>query len=241
MDQDLSKVIDKLRKLVKHQESAAAIGSEAEAQAFAEKIAEMCDRYRLSVAELGEEAIKNTIRTAHWEPETIGQKTKYVRPRCFLVLTSAIAAGYHCVQTSNGFINHCNFIGLEEDVATCIAMTGILVRAMDECFRKRSLVASQKFKRSEYYYGFALAIAWRYQQRRKEQEQGDGSEQALMLLTDRLVRQAVESIPTSNIREKKIEMSASLAAGYRDGSKQDLNARLLNSNESQSPLRQLTA
>lgn len=224
MNQDIGKIIEKLRKMVRHQESAAAIGSEAEAQAFAEKIAEMCDRYRLSVAELGEESIKSTIATSDWWPSE-ENKYKFRRPRWFVSLTAGIAHGHHCVQLSKKGLMHCSFVGLEEDAATCIAMTNILIRAMKECFDNhefRSLL-----NRNDYYNGFAIAVYNAYGKRRDAENATSENSQALIKLTDKLIDQATSEYPEEKHRKVQIKDRSSFGIGYHDGEKQDLNAKLI--------------
>ena len=54
-------ILEKLKKLIKHERSAREIGSIAEAEVFAEKIQEFCDAYNLSVSEIDVDEIKSTI------------------------------------------------------------------------------------------------------------------------------------------------------------------------------------
>lgn len=55
-------IIEKLRKLIRHERSAREIGSIAEAEAFAERIQSLCDEYNLSISEIDIDEINSTNR-----------------------------------------------------------------------------------------------------------------------------------------------------------------------------------
>lgn len=65
----LNKIVEKIRALIRHQQSAQKIGSLNEADAFAAKIQELCNKRRLSVAEMGKEEVASAITFTNFIPE----------------------------------------------------------------------------------------------------------------------------------------------------------------------------
>lgn len=218
---DLSAILAKLRKLLAHQQSAEAIGSLAEAEAFAAKISSLCDQYRISIAQLEPEQIREAVSIESWEKEGKGQSR---RPLWLYFLCSGIGYGHHCRTLSNPRSWNYFYVGLKEDVAVCVAMTDILIKAMDQSF---SRLKGQGVKKLSYYKGFSMAIAARYRAKRDEQKR-EQSGQALMRLTDKIIDEFVhEHFDEEKPRRVIVKTDFDFHEGFKDGLRQSLEEKVI--------------
>lgn len=122
-------ILDKLRKLHAHAESAATLGNEHEAQAFAAKVQSLLTAYKLSMADLGRESVKRAEEPVNMQFltwEMLGLPTKKVRVAWVEHLGVMCGKAYYCeFLISRQFGNLGLFVGTDTDreVATFMFVT----------------------------------------------------------------------------------------------------------------------
>jgi hypothetical protein len=91
-------ILEKVRKLHAHAESAAEIGNEAEAQTFAAKVQELLTAYKLSMADIGsgDRAAPEPINMTYVFWEEMGLNGRATRQGWTEVLGQLIADAYYC-------------------------------------------------------------------------------------------------------------------------------------------------
>lgn len=231
----LPDILAKIRKLIEHEKSAREIGSLAEAEAFALKVSELCDRYRIAVSEVPEAAQLDDIGEADWAPSAAGQRKLQRQSRWQRAMANGIAWGHYCAILVFHGRNDIRFVGAASDIEVALAMMTILCRAAEAAF-KAAKPGKQKLTRDQFLLGFAIAICSRYRQQRSEQEAHHAdATHALVRLTSEKVRERYAHIPNGKpLKEPRVD--ASLKLGYDAGMKQDLNLRLITEGQQQNLL-----
>ncbi len=219
-------ILKKLRKLIEHEKSARAIGSLHEADAFAQKISELCDRYRIAVADVPEAERPDDIQVAKWDPAMAEMRELRRQSNWQRKMACGVAYGHFCELLVYPGSNAVSFVGTVADVEIACAMLTILCRAaVASCDTARR--RHQNFQPNQYLFGFALAIAIRYREQREKQEsQHSDAVQALVRQTNEKIRQKFSNIPISK-RPKEPRYNESMQAGYDAGLQQNLDTRLI--------------
>lgn len=221
-------LLDKLRKLIEHEKSARALGSLAEADAFAGKIAELCDRYRIALAEVPEGQRDDGIAESFWDPKDAGLNARRRQSAWQRKLAAGVAFGHYCELLCWLGLNNFVFLGSKADAEVASAMMTILCRAaIAACDNARK---SSRIVPKDFLYGFAVAICWRYAQLRGQQQaQHNSATQALVRKTDQLIREKVEKAGIKKGRQLKTptESNASMQAGFDAGMEADLSTKLV--------------
>lgn len=130
---DVERVVDKVRKLHAHAESAAKIGNEAEAQAFAAKVQELLDHYKLSMSSIDwEKRDENDPIKMHMIDWTkYGRKVKRARIAWLESLADIVAAAYHCKIAVTPGTNYITLVGRGSDREVAEYMIAFLASALD--------------------------------------------------------------------------------------------------------------
>lgn len=219
-------ILKKLRKLIEHEKSAREIGSLAEADAFAAKVSELCDRYRIAVSEVPEAQRADDIAEADWLPTEADEKQQNRRSSWQITLGGGIAHGHFCRLLVFRGLNDLRFVGASADVEVAKAMMTILCRAAREaCRRERS--RNPKTAPNRFLFGFAIAINSRYRQQRADQEaQHPNATTALVRQTERLIGERYGKIRAAKA-VKPPQYDESLQRGFDAGMQADLKTRLL--------------
>jgi len=125
--EEREKILDKLRKLNAMAESAAELGSEHEAQAFAAKVQELLTAYKLNRADIGGEAPKDEpINITYVSWRDLGLESRKVRVGWTERLGHFVAEAYYCDFVICGWGGHIGMlVGAETDrkVATYMYVT----------------------------------------------------------------------------------------------------------------------
>lgn len=227
MPEQKEKILDRLRKLIGHEKSAREIGSLAEADAFASKIAELCDRHRIALAEVPEAERSADINTSFWEPREAGLERRQRQSPWQRRMAAGVALGHFCEFLFWKGMNNIVFVGTSTDVEVAAAMMTILCRAaVKSCDQARQ---RSKIVPKDFLFGFAAAVALRYRDQRDRQEaQHNGATQALVRQTDQLIREHVVNIGAQKGKPLKApEYNASMQAGYDAGMAADLDTKLV--------------
>lgn len=219
-------ILKKLRKLIEHEKSAREIGSLAEADAFAAKVSELCDRYRIAVSEVPEAQRADDIAEADWLPMEAGEKEQNRRSNWQIKLGAGIAHGHFCHLIVFCGLNDLRFVGASADVEVAKAMMTILCRAAREAYR-RERSRSPQIALNKFLFGFAIAINSRYRQQRADQEaQHSNATTALVCQTERLFGERYSKVPPAK-PVKPPKYDESLQRGFDAGMQADLKTRLL--------------
>lgn len=132
------RIIDKVRKLQAHADSAAEIGSEEEAQAFAAKVQELLTAYKLSAHDVGRpDAPKEDINTTYFGWTDIGLKVRNVRVGWAERLARNVAHAYYCEFVISSYGGRIGFyVGRETDREVAVFMFITLARFLDKIANK---------------------------------------------------------------------------------------------------------
>ncbi len=232
--EDLNRKARLIKQLLAQAESEKALGNLAAAEAFAAKVAELCDKYRLSVAEMPEGELRDTIRDERWSLADAGERDQWKRSLWLTNLAYGVAYGHRCAACSFRGVAMVSFVGLAQDVEVCRAMMSILTRAARACFANYK-AEHKGAKLRPYMNGFALAIQRRYKAQRDAMEQ-DGNALALMRVVDQLIQKSLACVRLDKGKYARPVADGDFRRGLSDGERQDLRARLLNESEGKEQL-----
>lgn len=113
-----SPVIEKLRKMIAHEQSARSIGNQAEAEAFAAKIQEMLDAHKLSMSEVDirEREENEPVNEDVIDWANITGKRKVVKSYWHLAISKAVAEANDCARVGQQGANYLfYFVGRTSD------------------------------------------------------------------------------------------------------------------------------
>lgn len=142
-------ILEKLRKLNARAESAAEIGNEAEAQAFAAKVQELLTAYKLSQADIraGESKPDEPINITYVKWADLGENPRKVRVAWTERLGHFVAQAYYCDWVICGWGGHIGFfVGAETDRKIAVYMYVTLGRFLRKLVEKEYAAA---WKRAE--------------------------------------------------------------------------------------------
>lgn len=226
------RVIDKIRKLIRHERSARGIGSAAEAEAFAGKIHELLLQHKISMSEVTVDDEAEQARVGEEEIPT-GGKPRYGSVRrednC---LMNVVAKHHFCQAIVISGTNLIVLVGAEEDRAVVTEMFQFLSSTMKRLARleeekaKAARRSIRKFK-PHFYLGFTRAINRRYA---KMREVADASSMALVradALVKSYVRENHNTQAAKPRKEKKRINKGAYFAGVAAGSQCSLGTNVL--------------
>jgi hypothetical protein len=202
---DRERILDKLKKMYAHSKSAEAIGSEAEAQAFAAKIQELLSQHKIELSEVEYQKLDETDpvvrRYVKWDSVGIPIKRKRVDWHEFMA--RFVCSAYFCKVLVVTGSSHLIFAGRGTDIDAAEQVFLYLVRVAgrlaDAAYVKyfyeakaAGNVEMARGFRASYLNGFTLRLAERYEEERERirRQHADGGT-ALVRLTDAL--KAVDS------------------------------------------------
>jgi hypothetical protein len=167
------RIIDKIKKLIRHEQSARQCSTPEEAAAFAGRISELLTRHKIERSEINLDE-EPEEKVGEQEVKT-GRKLRYgggyvpLEDNC---LMNVVATAHFCQAILLTGTNTMLIVGAEEDRAVVVAMFTFLrstmkrlARREEEATRKRRL-SVRKFK-PHFYAGFTHAIRRRCEQLRK--------------------------------------------------------------------------
>lgn len=197
---DREEILEKIRKLQAHADSAQEIGNEAEAQAFAAKVQELLTAYKLSAADMG------TGQRAQEEPvdhEFFGWESVGLRPRKTRVpwaerLAHLVSRAYYCefivARYDGGACYIGIFCGAETDRKTCVYMFAVLARFLEReaerkyneafyaLYNRGGDVSSVRGFRAGFVHGFLERLWERFEQEIRRAEDAPSTGTAMVLV-----------------------------------------------------------
>ena len=238
---DHHQVVDRLKKLILHEQSARKIGSVKEAEAFAGKIQQMLFDFKLNISQIDLDQYEEKEPVGRQSVELDGiQRKGNIKKRQELLwrLAQAVAKAHYCNILIVPGSAQVFFVGRPADRAVAIEMYHYLVNA-EIRFASNDLKAHNRLGGGasrwaylkSHYSGFAHTIAIRYSEQRHKQEMKKTSAnqtQALVVI-DR-TRTAVQHFMTmhgapSRQRHSQISSDEAYGAGVVRGKQTDLGSK----------------
>jgi len=166
---DTERIIDKIKKLIRHEQSARSCSTKEEAAAFAAKIHELLAQHKINLSEVAVDDESAKAKVGEEEVQT-GRKLRYgggyvpLEDNC---LMNVIAKAHFCQAVLLAGTNVILVVGEEQDRAVVVEMFRFLLSTMkrlarieEEVTRKKRL-SVRKFK-PYFYRGFTYAVWQRY-------------------------------------------------------------------------------
>lgn len=233
-----SKIISLIQKLIAHEKSARDIGNQAEAEAFATKIAALLAQHKLEMSEVEYKAqeIENPFGTG-WSKKAGGSST----PQWRMSLAQAIANAFFCHISYSTRGNQITFYGRNSDRKAAIEMyetlsdTGVYLAkkewklsSLSSMFRFNSGPAAIAWRKS-FLRGFADGISRRLRDQYHITEGKANATGTGIILREKAALQAY--VATFKFREGAARKSSGFNAdaytrGLEHGSTAGLNRRL---------------
>ena len=161
---NIETIIEKLRKLIAHEQSARSIGNLHEAEAFASKIQSMLDEYKLSMDEIAYSQ-REVDEPIDWEPVTADEidhtetyGTKRLKTHWQQQIAQAVARSNSCtLVNATGNKGKIFFVGRTTDRQLCKMLYIYLVELGEELCEKAAkedvTVQRDRFNAEKYGYG----------------------------------------------------------------------------------------
>lgn len=191
---DREKILDKLKKLQAHADSAAKIGSEAEAQAFAAMVQKMIAQHNIDKAELtAEDREAEDIANPIEQVRVVGIRVRKVRVAWLEALASAVAYAHFCEIGITRHSSQVWFIGRRTQAEMGAKVYVQLAEAAEaiadkeyvkhfHACRKAGRVEAARGFRPSFLDGFTSRLAKRYHMLMAELEAEAARKQGAMVL-----------------------------------------------------------
>lgn len=143
-------IINKLAKMLRHQESAREIGSIAEAEAFATRIQELLDKHKLGMSDIQfvEQGAAEPIDEERVSADKLGVKYESKRIEWQEDLACAIARANDCETLISNHSNSAFFVGRKSDRETCITLLRYFIGLIVEMSEKAAAEAKDNERQS---------------------------------------------------------------------------------------------
>ena|SRR5690242_19295057 len=234
---DVETIIDKLRKLRAHAESAQKIGNEAEAQAFAAKVQELLSKYKLSMGQIEYEARDHRDPVAEERVDWVkhGFKRKRQRVAWVEILAGVVAQAYYCRILVHPGSNTITFVGREQDRKMAEFMLVTLVRFLDgdgkyysglagqeyvkfyhQCQEEGDVTRSRGF-REAFLRGFITRLHQRFGEELRRVEKSAPTTSTAIVRLSTALKEVDKYMEKYKGRAASVHMNRSNAEGYRRG------------------------
>jgi len=242
---ELTRVIDKIKKMIRHRDSAAQIGSQAEAEHFAATIHRLAEEYDIALSEInledqttGENGVINRMMNFKetWGADLSKGKSEGVPKWCSHLMGNL--THYHgCKSIINAEVNLC-VIGpaVKVELITYLFLTlGRTARRLcserSRHLRRLYGTAGPKFEEN-FLMGFVAGIGARLREREEEAKRArDAGCTALVLRTEKAIDEVIErdfGKVTNGAKYKGPSNSAAYMEGIRHGLTADIDAGGIN-------------
>lgn len=253
---DREKAVDRAAKLKAMMESAAKIGSEAEAQAFAAAVSRLMLEHDLSEAEISQVHTDEPIEEIEVDREMFGLGRKKARIGWNEVLASIVAEAHLCKFLVLRKTNRIWFIGTKKHADVACYMYATLVRLLDhmatssynryckDVFERDGSMRAARGYRNSFITGFIGRLKSRYTEERKKvvHEAPQGQSLALVHISKEMTR--VEdhyntiSGEECNINFRVTKHKDGLRAGIKAANDLNLKANALTTDDRRKKLKE---
>lgn len=234
-----SEIIVKVRKLIEQERGERAVGNSAAAALFAEKVQELCIKYKLERADVeGVQVNQDPIADFTIFPDRHGYKQQWRRVKWQEDLAAVVAHAHFCQILLIPGSNVLSFAGRRSDREIAGYMFVYLVRKCEELLK----VARKSARRragfaTSFRIAFTEAIALRYRQKRREVEErlqreagrDTGGEPCASLIVLRDAHKAVADWVNENVKKTAKDINGDVSHnldGYMAGRKHGQNVSL---------------
>lgn len=224
------KILDTIKKLIKHEESARKIGSTNEAEMFAAKVHELLVKHNLELKDINlNEQEKNPVSEILRSFGNMDEKTFQKAG----MLINLLAQTHFCMAVRIMNSHNIRIIGRPENVAVCSEIFSFLFGAMRSLTHKQYAVyrasngpqSKEKFELG-FTFGFCTAIAERL---RKQMQTSEVT--AIVLRDESLIKDYLNKkgtiIKHQNVKAQRFSNDGYFA-GQKYGSEIEINGRVLN-------------
>jgi len=218
---DVDKIIDKLRKIKAHAESAAKIGSEAEAEAFAAMLQQLLLKHKIEMTDLeleAEEADEPVgTKPINWEDV----KVRKNRIAWIEQLAAIVAKAYFCQIIVHARTSVITLVGRKGDVAVAEFMIVTLTRLAEKLAKKEfgKLYRQDRYAAHGFKDSFLKSFVRRIHERLELERRGAESKSSTALVRINRADAAVQAF-LDEARRAGHTKRASIVRGSR----QDVNA-----------------
>ncbi|HEY6232827.1 MAG TPA: DUF2786 domain-containing protein [Pyrinomonadaceae bacterium] len=232
------RIIDKIRKLIRHEQSASSCSTPEEAAAFAAKIQQLCIAHKISVDQVRVDDEAEHERVGEERVRAGSYSVRFGRGYVPLEdnrLMCVVAEAHFCQAIGLPGTNTILLVGEEWDRVVAVEMFRFLSSTMKRLARleeektRRARRSVRRFK-SYFYLGFTSAVRRRYQEMRTK---ADGETTALVradALVKRYVANNYETVPVKPRKLPRVNKNGYFA-GVVAGSNVDLNSTVLGEND----------
>jgi len=218
------RIIDKIKKLIRHERSARKCSTPEEAAAFAARVQQLCIQHKIDAEninvedeatrgpQIGDEEYVTGHARRSWSSRVSSEDS---------ILINCVAKAHFCCAIVNKGTNIVTLIGEEQDRAVCRAMFEYLrdqMRRGCQLARREQIKRRRTVRRFRYFYcfGFVAAVGYRYEQMR---EAANNTTTALVR-AESLVNAHVEANYETTTRSTSLDGRknwAAIGAGARHG------------------------
>ena len=218
------KIIDKLRKLMKHEESAKSIGNIQEAENFASKIQELLMKYKLAVTDI---QIEEEVATDDLTVEIVtvgGLKMRMVQWHGTLL--TGIARANNCDSSSEHGSNRLTIYGYESDIALVVTLFKYFVGLGEQLsmidYINKAPGQRPDHWRNSWLNGYASAVRTRfinahYDAMRKASQVNTSTALVHLRDKDKMVKEFIKHFGLHQVRSKA-KMNQAYRFGHEAGS-----------------------
>lgn len=201
-------ILEKIRKLQRHADSAAEIGSEAEAQAFAAKVQELLTAYKLSAADIGSgHKAEESVNITYFGWKSCGLKVRKARVPWAEQLARLVSRAYYCEfvislqlkETLDGRTVYSEggigiLVGADTDRTTAVWMFTVLARFLENLAEREynkafyarynhgGDVSEVRGFRAGFVFGFLQRLGERFEEEIRKAESGAQSAGSAIVL-----------------------------------------------------------
>jgi len=234
MNINTKRIVDKIRKLIRHEQSARTVGTTEEATAFSAKIQQLCIQHKISVDQVRLDDEAEHERVGEERVRAGSHSVRYGRGNVPLEdkrLLSVVAEAHFCQAIGLPGTDSILLVGEEWDRAIAVEMFRFLsstikrLARLEEDKTRRARRSVRRFK-PHFYLGFTSAVRRRYEEMRAQAE----GESTALVRADALVKRYVETnYQTVQVKPRKLPRvnKSGYFAGVAAGSNVDLNSRVL--------------
>lgn len=219
-------IIQRIKKLLKHAESAKALGSEAEAEAFALKANELLMEYNLSMLDIAASKDDDAVDFSNYVyGEYISYKDNQSGNRWKYDLISVLTKYNLCDFTFNRYHVAFRVYGRMENVDVVVWMYNFLsiglLRLAQERYNTDMLLRSQYTNRYAFLKDFLLGAVRGVQAKLEEQRQTQAKNSqmyGLMVINKEMLDKYIKT-EDPNIKEARARKTVFVGAAYSEGKK----------------------
>jgi len=224
------KVIDKIRKMQAHADSAHKIGSENEAEAFAEMIQRLLARHKLDMTdiEFSQMEVEEPVQQHSVDYDKHGMKVSKSRVAWMEGLARIIANAHFCKILVHSGSSRISIIGRKSDADVAEYMIITLQRLIDKMSIKARLTHNNECKREgrlgdiygfrqSYIKSFVSRIAERYQEAKRSQEGESSTALVRINRAEQAVKDFIDEQYSSRRYQRASIVRGSSKAGNAEG------------------------